>query len=135
MIPTAEETRRLAWEKVLVAPWPTDEDVAAVARSKLFSARKGGELRGNARDRASRKTRLLDEFGDGWHCRCVYCGRKLDWETLTQDRIIPGCVGGRYRLSNLLPACRRCNGDKDETKGARARLELIIFRPVELVAA
>lgn len=41
-------------------------------------------------------------------CRCYRCGELLWIETVTCDRIIMGCLGGRYRDENLRPACSRC---------------------------
>jgi 5-methylcytosine-specific restriction endonuclease McrA len=42
-------------------------------------------------------------------CRCYRCGKLLHYETLTTDRIIPGCRGGKYRRDNIRPACGMCN--------------------------
>lgn len=38
-------------------------------------------------------------------CRCYRCGKLLTVETVTVDRIIPGCLGGTYRRNNIRPAC------------------------------
>lgn len=44
--------------------------------------------------------------GDGEiACRCYRCGALLVFETLTVDRIKPGCLGGTYRRENIRPAC------------------------------
>lgn len=51
-------------------------------------------------------------------CRCYRCGVLLTVQTVTADRIIPGCKGGTYRRNNIRPACARCNS---ETGGALAR--------------
>lgn len=42
-------------------------------------------------------------------CRCYRCGTLLTVDTVTVDRVIPGCQGGTYRRSNIRPACGRCN--------------------------
>lgn len=42
-------------------------------------------------------------------CRCYRCGYLLTVETVTVDRIIPGCLGGTYRRDNIRPACLGCN--------------------------
>ena len=42
-------------------------------------------------------------------CRCYRCGALLTVETVSADRIVPGCQGGTYRRSNIRPACGRCN--------------------------
>lgn len=50
-------------------------------------------------------------------CRCYRCGRLLTADTLTVDRIVPGCRGGTYKRSNIRPACQTCNS----STGARTR--------------
>lgn len=53
--------------------------------------------------------------GTGWiftlqpACRCYRCGTLLVFQTMTVDRIIPGCLGGTYRRNNIRPACSKCN--------------------------
>lgn len=42
-------------------------------------------------------------------CRCYRCGVLLTADTVSVDRIIPGCRGGTYRRDNIRPACGRCN--------------------------
>jgi hypothetical protein len=42
-------------------------------------------------------------------CRCYRCGALLTVETVTADRIKPGCQGGTYKRSNIRPACGLCN--------------------------
>lgn len=41
-------------------------------------------------------------------CRCYRCGRLLTVDTVTVDRIIPGCRGGTYKRSNIRPSCQPC---------------------------
>lgn len=50
--------------------------------------------------------------------RCYRCGRILTFETMTVDRITPGCKktakypkGGTYVRENIRPACGGCNSD------------------------
>jgi hypothetical protein len=50
-------------------------------------------------------------------CRCYRCGQLLTTETVTVDRIIPGCQGGTYRRDNIRPACGGCNS----STGGRTR--------------
>jgi 5-methylcytosine-specific restriction endonuclease McrA len=68
--------------------------------------RNGGDKRGKAKDRRRRKLKLLYRFGDGTTAPCVHCNKGLTYETLEQDRIIPG---GSYAMHNLQPSCQRCN--------------------------
>lgn len=70
--------------------------------------------RGSSYTRARRRAYLLRVFesnvGPGT-CRYYRCGQVLTDETLTVDRIVPGCKGGRYVRSNIRPACARCNSE------------------------
>jgi 5-methylcytosine-specific restriction endonuclease McrA len=76
--------------------------------------RTGGEYRGNAYDRKRSRQQLVNEFGDGEHCRCWMCGRVLTPDNVTRDKIVVGAQGGRYTQDNLLPACGRCNDSRND---------------------
>lgn len=73
-----------------------------------------GNVRGNSNDRRARRTYLLRTFesdrGAGT-CRCYRCGAILNETTITVDRIVPGCLGGRYVRENIRPACGCCNSE------------------------
>jgi hypothetical protein len=86
--------------------------------------------RGSAADRRARRIWLVDTFGwrlaDGTGLVCCYrCHVVLlehddpeaPGQSVTADRILPGCRGGRYVRGNLRPACGGCNS---ETGGALA---------------
>lgn len=45
-----------------------------------------------------------------WQGRCAYCGKRP--ATLTIDHVVPRKLGGGCALSNLEPACDRCNNSK-----------------------
>lgn len=68
--------------------------------------RNGGDKRGSSADRRRRKVWMLYIFGDGTHCDCVHCGKRLTYASMEQDRIIPGAGYGRR---NIQPSCRPCN--------------------------
>jgi len=95
-----------------------------------------GNARGSSTDRAARRAYLLDTYradvdgmwfatpfsdglfitatprGTGFQvCRCYRCGILLDADTVTVDRIRPGCQGGTYRRTNIRPCCGRCNSE------------------------
>lgn len=79
--------------------------------------------RGNNRDRARRKRNLLERDGtgpDGW-ALCVTCPIVVDFESMTVDRIVPGCLGGKYGpptdLSNCRIQCERCSRKQGGTYG------------------
>lgn len=69
--------------------------------------------RGNTRDRARRRAWLLKTYESDvpGFCRCYRCGGLLSENTLTVDRIVPGCKGGRYVRKNIRPACAKCNSE------------------------
>lgn len=48
-------------------------------------------------------------------CRCYRCGQLLTVDTVTVDRIKPGCHGGTYRRDNIRPACGTCNSSTGAT--------------------
>jgi hypothetical protein len=59
-------------------------------------------------------------FGEGIPaCRCYRCGMLLEFNTVTVDRIKPGCKGGTYARTNIRPACSPCN----TATGARLGVE------------
>lgn len=100
-----------------------------------------GNARGNSRDRAARRHWLVTawradvDYGRLVHipddggavqtagyisvplgtgtpaCRCYRCGTLLTEQTVTVDRIVPGCKGGRYVRGNIRPACAGCNSE------------------------
>lgn len=71
-----------------------------------------GNDRGSSRDRNRRREWLVaawqSDLGPGI-CRCYRCGIGLTVDTVTVDRVIPGCRGGRYTRDNIRPACASCN--------------------------
>lgn len=109
--------------------------------------RKGGELRGSAADRRTRKAWLIETFranhdfpdflaenagrtaihqginrGFGEPaCRCYRCGVLLTIDMLTVDRIVPGCKGGTYRRNNIRPACSPCQTETGNALKAELR--------------
>jgi len=81
-----------------------------------------GNARGSAEDRRRRKQWLLDTFGDGQRADCYHCAIVLTFDTITVDRIIPGCQGGTYRRDNIRPSCGFCNSSLGgATRGASKR--------------
>lgn len=45
--------------------------------------------------------------------RCFYCGKVLQKEQITIDHLIPQTIGGPTITNNLVPACKRCNEEKN----------------------
>ena len=47
-----------------------------------------------------------------WGGRCAYCLSKIDKNNTSADHFIPISLGGINHLSNVVPACRKCNAEK-----------------------
>lgn len=71
-------------------------------------------VRGSSHSRRARRRWLVSTYesdeGPGF-CRCYRCGQLLTENTVTVDRIVPGCRGGRYVRNNIRPACADCNSE------------------------
>ena len=74
---------------------------------------------------------------DAWQ-GCAYCGS--EGGSLQRDCVLPISRGGRYTLTNVVPACASCNASKcnDEVTGwlRRKRLDerLFLERHVRILA-
>lgn len=58
------------------------------------------------------ETRLKVLIRDGW--QCVFCGKYLKDADATVDHITPKAKGGTDDMWNLVAACRKCNGLKQD---------------------
>ena len=47
-----------------------------------------------------------------FNCQCVYCGESYELHELTLDHVHPRCRGGND-IRNVVPACVKCNQDKE----------------------
>jgi 5-methylcytosine-specific restriction endonuclease McrA/endogenous inhibitor of DNA gyrase (YacG/DUF329 family) len=54
--------------------------------------------------------RLVRRYGE---C-CAYCGVWVGLDEIEMDHVTPVARGGRHSIGNLLPACRSCNGSKND---------------------
>ncbi len=116
----------LAKEKFANVPKPTKEEIRAAkdGMARLGANKYRKNLVGNSKDRAKRRQALINEFGDGSTCPCIYCGLKITHGTLEQDKILTTAQGGRYRLPNLVPACGECNKQRGDMPFAEAMKKL-----------
>ena len=117
------------------------EDVTVSVKVTVRRGTSNGNARGSSADRAARRAWLLttyradvdvlanedgeivsvvpvgsitvDTYVGSWTraCRCYRCGALLTENTVTVDRIVPGCQGGTYRRNNIRPACSKCNSE------------------------
>lgn len=100
------------------------QDPAPARRARGTTSK---NVSGNSTDRRRRKAWLVETFRadvdlDGEPaCRCYRCGVLLTVDTVSPDRIKPGCLGGSYRRENLRPACLPCNMSTGGALGAARR--------------
>lgn len=116
-LPDGKPVLRADGKLLKSAQWFVPADIAAVLARKTPRGTSNRNVRGSTKSRAARRLFLLNEFGDGVRTPCYRCGVLLNYDTMTVDRIIPGCEGGTYRRNNIRPACAPCNS---ETGGALA---------------
>lgn len=113
---TLQKVQQLARNKARNAPLPTQQEKKEAEKglAKLGANKYRRNLVGNTHNRAKRREALLNEFGDGKTCPCVYCGIRVGEGTLEQDKIYTTSEGGRYRVANLVPSCASCNRSRGD---------------------
>lgn len=60
---------------------------------------------------------------DNWSCQ--YCSKKLGYNSVTIDHIIPKCRGGRTTWRNCVVCCKQCNKNKGAKLPDEANMKLI----------
>lgn len=45
---------------------------------------------------------------------CAYCGKKIEFDDMTIDHIVPQSKGGKDTPENTVPACQLCNNQKSD---------------------
>lgn len=80
----------------------------AVKRSRAARAtrRRQRRIGSQVQDLTTTQWTALQEAWGG----CAYCG--ATGEAMQKDCVLPISRGGRYTLTNVVPACRSCNASK-----------------------
>lgn len=60
---------------------------------------------------------------DNW--RCQYCSKKLHWESITIDHVMPSSRGGKTEWTNCVACCKSCNRRKDDRTPEEAGMFLM----------
>lgn len=98
---------RRARRRWLVQTFRADQDLYRVTRLSGFADVVAWQVTDAAANRA-----IWEDVGATVEqipaCRCYRCGILLTEDTVSPDRIIPGCEGGTYRRENIRPACEAC---------------------------
>lgn len=92
----------------VIIEWWQEEYRVMYNREK--SKRRKAKLKGNMTEKISIKDikRRFAEFANS----CAYCGDNSDSRALQIEHVIPISRGGTHVLSNIVPACKRCNYSK-----------------------
>ena len=61
---------------------------------------------------------------------CQYCGKKFKQPDLSMDHVIPKSLGGEKIWTNIVTACKRCNGKKSNQTLKESGMALL-RRPME----
>lgn len=61
---------------------------------------------------------------------CAYCGDVRPERELSADHIVPQAQGGRWCWTNLVTACKGCNGVKGNRTPEQAGMPLLYLGPV-----
>lgn len=94
-------------------------------------------LQANIKRRAQKRNQTFHGFSyeewrgllDWYHNCCAYCG--LEFEKLEQDHVMPLSRGGLHDISNIVPACRSCNGSKNDRTPDEAGMILLTPQEIE----
>ena len=80
--------------------------MAVRSRAKVYARRRKRRMAAQTHDlTASQWAALVDAWGG-----CAYCEGRAP--TYTKDCVLPISRGGRYALTNVVPACGSCNASK-----------------------
>jgi len=58
-------------------------------------------------------------------CTCAYCAQVFPEKDLEAEHIVPQSKGGAYSWTNLVSACRHCNGRKRDRTPEQAGMPLV----------
>ncbi|KQV67937.1 hypothetical protein ASC64_12200 [Nocardioides sp. Root122] len=84
--------------------------MAARSRAATYARRRRRRMAAVEHDLTPDQWAALQEAWAG----CAYCGSPTGpWE---KDCLLPISRGGRYTLTNVVPACRSCNASKCNTE-------------------
>jgi 5-methylcytosine-specific restriction endonuclease McrA len=85
---------------------PYPRRVVSRSRSATYARRRQRRMARVAHDLTDAEWRaLMDAWGG-----CAYCGG--DGAALQKDCVLPISRGGRYTVTNVVPACASCNASK-----------------------
>lgn len=104
------------------------KDPAMKAKNQEWRKNNGDKLRGYVHKRRALKAELINDLTEAEWDRCIeyfghacaYCGKSEEENrissglggALEREPVTPMSKGGGYTVTNIVPACRACNGSK-----------------------
>ena len=107
------------WDDAFTSPGPTlaaplkNFYVPATLRLRRYVNKRWKEPR-------FRKRVLFNR--DGWQCQ--YCGKRLNWNSIEVEHVVPRSRGGKTTWANCVAACKPCNSRKDSMTPDEAGMPL-----------
>lgn len=96
------ETEQILWR------WMTEEEKERIREEKK-KAREEKAKQSKRKNFSQSKRKMIYNRADG---RCQLCGRKILYEEMTVDHIVPLAMNGSNSDENLQCACKSCNRQK-----------------------
>ena len=76
---------------------------------------------------------IVDKFKAEGQCRqCERPERGVGGRQLTRHRLVPGRLGGRYVMQNVVPVCRSCHDELEEQDPLARRMLRPKLWPLEI---
>jgi len=125
-----EPLRVIGWKRAIYLVFSGKAEVVEESESEVRSASQSWKLPSVIRQFGKFKRREKVQFSriniymrDGWTCQ--YCGDRKHTKELTFDHVLPRAQGGKTSWTNVVTACRGCNGDKADMTPQQAGMKLI----------
>jgi len=80
-------------------------------------------FRVNVRPSVTRFKKRIMFNRDDWSCQ--YCNKKLTYNSITVDHVIPKCKGGQTTWKNCVVCCKQCNRNKGPNLPHEANMKLL----------
>jgi 5-methylcytosine-specific restriction endonuclease McrA len=126
---TYEPLKIIDWQRAVYLIFSGKAEIVEEGTKEVRSARQTWKMPSVIRQLRKFKRRGDIQFSrlniylrDAWTCQ--YCNEKKPTKELTFDHVLPRYQGGKTNWTNIVAACRPCNGFKDNRTPAQARMKL-----------
>jgi 5-methylcytosine-specific restriction endonuclease McrA len=127
---TYEPLRVINWQRAVYLIFSGKAEVVEESDMEIRSVSRSWKLPSVIRQFGKFKRRTEAQFSriniylrDAWTCQ--YCGKKKTARDLTFDHVVPRAQGGKTSWTNVVTACRKCNGEKADRTPKQAGMALM----------